>query len=67
MEERRQASRYAASQNGRIIFGDGHTIPCTLRNLSTDGACLQVEALAAVPPVAIPETFDLVLDGDEPD
>jgi len=67
MEERRQASRYAASQSGRIIFGDGHTIPCTLRNLSTDGACLQVEALAASPPVAIPETFDLVLDGDEPD
>ncbi|MGD9925914.1 MAG: diguanylate cyclase [Pseudorhodoplanes sp.] len=67
MENRRLADRYSTLQRGRLVFDDGQTLSCSLRNLSTNGACLQVDALNAAPPVSIPETFDLILDGDEPD
>jgi hypothetical protein len=35
-------------------------LDCTIRNLSADGACLQVESL-----VGVPTTFDLLIDGEE--
>jgi diguanylate cyclase (GGDEF)-like protein len=34
-------------------------LDCTIRNLSRDGACLQVESL-----LGVPEAFDLLIDGE---
>ena len=59
MEEKREIRRTRVLKGAKIMF-DGHaaTIDCTVRNLTTIGACLNVAS-----PVGIPETFDLSLDG----
>lgn len=63
MEERRKSKRYETLQRGRIILnGTGSYVDCTIRNLSTEGACISLAS-----PAAIPETFDLLLEGNEPD
>lgn len=63
MEERRQNRRYETLQRGKILLNDrGSFVDCTIRNLSTEGACISLAS-----PAAIPETFDLLLEGNEPD
>jgi hypothetical protein len=59
MDEKRQVRRTRVLKGAKIMF-DGHasTIDCTVRNLTTTGACLNVAS-----PVGIPPTFDLSLDG----
>jgi len=44
---------------GRIAFGGGAAIDCTIRNLSETGAALEVTS-----PVGIPERFTLVIEAD---
>jgi hypothetical protein len=44
---------------GRITFGGGAAIDCTIRNLSETGAALEVTS-----PVGIPEHFTLVFEAD---
>ena len=57
--ENRLIQRRSTLKGGRIVFNAGRsTIDCTVRNLSSKGAKLQVSSV-----VGIPDTFDLVLDG----
>ena len=55
--EHRAQQRRPTLKGGRIVFNSGRsTIDCTVRNLSRDGAKLQVASV-----VGIPDTFDLLL------
>ena len=57
--EQRSAPRRIALKGGHIVFNGGRsTIDCTVRNLSSKGAKLQVSSV-----VGIPDTFDLLLQG----
>jgi len=56
--ENRTALRRTTLKGARIVFNAGRsTIDCTVRNLSSKGAKLQVSSV-----VGIPDTFDLMLD-----
>ena len=45
---RRANSRARMLKSGKIIIGRA-SIPCTVRNLSGGGACLQVQTTAGIP------------------
>ena len=61
MEERRASHRSRTFRGGKILFNDRRSVlDCTIRNLSPEGACLQVESL-----VGVPAAFDLLIDGEE--
>jgi PilZ domain len=58
MDEKRQVRRTRVLKAAKILFeGHASAIDCTVRNLTTTGACLNVAS-----PVGIPPTFDLSLD-----
>src|SRR5689334_2336362 len=60
MPERRQNERRRSLLGGRIVFnGRRSVIDCLVRNLSPEGACLQVQATAG-----IPTEFDLEISGE---
>jgi hypothetical protein len=57
--DNRQSTRRRTLKGGRIVFNGGRsTIDCTVRDLSSRGAKLQVASV-----VGIPDTFDLLLEG----
>ncbi|MGN6157069.1 MAG: PilZ domain-containing protein [Devosia sp.] len=59
--EQRGTQRRTTLKGGKIVFNGGRsTIDCTVRNLSSKGAKLQVASV-----VGIPDTFDLLLPGTE--
>jgi hypothetical protein len=58
MVETRRATRHRVLKAGTIEFGGG-AIDCTVRNLSSSGAALEVASQ-----LGIPETFTLVVSGD---
>lgn len=60
MNERRASSRHRVFKAGSIQFG-GAAIDCTIRNMSSTGAALDVAS-----PVGIPDSFDLAVarEGD---
>jgi hypothetical protein len=58
MVETRVAFRHRVLKAAKIEFG-GDTIDCTVRNLSTTGAALEVSSQ-----VGIPASFTLVVPGD---
>jgi hypothetical protein len=58
--DNRQAQRRTTLKGGHIVFNAGRSsIDCTVRNLSGTGAKLLVASV-----VGIPDTFDLVLQGN---
>ena len=58
MEERRQAPRTRVQKAAQLIVGQPCTvIACTVHDLSTGGACLQISD-----PRQLPETFELSFD-----
>ncbi len=59
MDEDRTAPRRRLLKGGKISFGNGAVIDCTIRNLSDTGAALDVSS-----PVGIPERFMLVVEAD---
>lgn len=59
IDEKRQAQRHRTLKAGRITFNRAATIDCRVRNLSSDGAGLDV-----VSQVGIPDQFVLVIDSD---
>jgi len=60
--EQRKSTRHKALKGGRIIFNNGWSIACTVRNVSEGGAKLHVENT-----LDIPSAFRLVLnDGSSP-
>ena len=58
-DEHRIAPRRRLLKSGKISFGGGAAIDCTVRNLSQTGAALEV-----ISPVGIPERFTLVIEAD---
>lgn len=57
--EKRAVPRHRVFKSGRIVFNAGRsTIDCSVRDLSTNGARLEVPTV-----VGIPNTFDLMLPG----
>jgi hypothetical protein len=59
MDEHRIVPRRRQLKGGKISFGNGAAIDCTIRNLSESGAALEVDS-----PVGIPERFMLVVEAD---
>jgi len=45
-------------KSGKILLGK-HAVPCTVRNISDRGACLQVQTTAGIPSV-----FDFLIAGE---
>ncbi len=54
--DRRTGRRQRVLKAAKITLGGAAVIDCTVRNLSDEGACLQV-----VSPVGIPEMFELLI------
>jgi len=59
MTEKRASIRYRVLKRGTIAFGGGG-FTCTVRNLSTGGARVDLPE-----PVALPPTFLLVIEADQ--
>jgi PilZ domain len=55
MRERRVHPRVRVLKSGKIIFGK-KTVPCTVRNISEGGVCLQLQTT-----FGIPATFDFAM------
>jgi len=61
VQERRASHRSRTLRGGKILFNDRRSVlDCAVRNLSPEGACLQVESL-----VGVPAAFELLIDGEE--
>jgi hypothetical protein len=58
MIENRAAPRHKVLKRGSIAFG-GSSIDCTVRNLSSSGARIDVAS-----PIGLPPTFTLVIEAD---
>jgi hypothetical protein len=59
MDERRATPRMRVLKSGKIIVAEkAPAIPCTVRNVSAGGACLQMDNQ-----FGIPEAFAIVIDG----
>jgi hypothetical protein len=59
MEERRKVQRHRTLKAGSIAFNRAGGIDCRVRNLSPQGACLEVAN-----PLGIPDEFVLVIGSD---
>jgi hypothetical protein len=59
MEERRRHQRYKTLRSAKIRFNGGFVTDCTIRDLSTNGACLETADAAA-----LPSSFELLLGAD---
>ena len=59
MNERRKVPRHRTFKAGHIAFNRAGTIDCRVRNMSPDGACLEVASQ-----VGIPDQFTLLVDSD---
>jgi PAS domain-containing protein len=60
MDERRKGQRSRAFRGGKILLNQKRSvIDCVIRNLSDDGACLQVQTT-----IGIPADFDLQIEGE---
>jgi hypothetical protein len=57
--ERRMVQRHRTLKTGHIAFNGAAAIDCRIRNLSSAGACLDVET-----PIGIPDDFILVMETD---
>lgn len=58
--ERRRRPRARTLKAARILFNEHHSvIDCTVRNLSPEGACLNVASA-----LGIPERFDVIFEAD---
>jgi hypothetical protein len=60
MDNRRDSTRLRMLKTGRILLGRA-TVPCTVRNVSDGGACLQVQST-----YGLPSAFDFAFDDKPP-
>jgi hypothetical protein len=60
MIEKRAAPRHRVFKHGMLAFHGGGGIDCTVRNMSSSGARIEV-----VNPVGLPDAFTLVISGDQ--
>jgi len=59
MDNRRTTARLRTLKSGKIFLGSWG-VPCTVKNLSATGACLQVQTT-----YGIPARFEFALTGEE--
>jgi len=61
MNERRSSLRHRVLKAATIEFNRAGGVSCMVRNLSTTGACIEVES-----PLGSPESFDLAIKNEPP-
>ena len=59
MDDRRSGQRTRIYKSGKILLGSWK-VPCTVRNFSEAGACLEVQTT-----YGIPATFEVILPDHE--
>ncbi len=57
--EKRSARRYKVLKGATVAF-DGSGVPCTVRNLSSSGAAIDIMDTASLPP-----SFMLIIEADD--
>jgi PilZ domain len=57
--EKRAAPRHRVLKHGTLAFGSGGSVDCMVRNLSANGARLDIAN-----PVGLPDSFTLVIEAD---
>jgi hypothetical protein len=60
MIERRIATRQRVLKQGTLAFGGGGGVDCTVRNISSSGARIEIAS-----PIGLPPTFTLVIKADQ--
>jgi hypothetical protein len=60
MIERRTAQRHRVLKQGMLAFNGGGGADCTVRNISSSGARIEIEN-----PVGLPDSFTLVIAADQ--
>jgi PilZ domain len=60
MIEKRATLRHRVLKHGTLAFGGGGGVECTVRNISSGGARLDVSN-----PIALPGSFTLVIQNDQ--
>jgi hypothetical protein len=60
MQERRGRRRSQSSHQATIAWGTASSLNCVVRDFSTKGARLELSL-----PVSVPDTFKLIVDGEE--
>jgi hypothetical protein len=63
MIERRAAQRYRVFKGGTISF-ENSGIACTVRNLSANGAAIELDATVTLATVTFPQSFTLAIARD---
>jgi hypothetical protein len=58
--EKRASSRHRVLKQGLLAFDHGGGVDCIVRNLSPNGARIDI-----VSPVGLPEVFTLVIEADQ--
>lgn len=59
MNEKRTAPRHRVLKHGTLAFGGGGSVDCTVRNISSGGARLDLAN-----PFRLPQSFTLVIESD---
>ena len=60
MIEKRAAPRHRVLKHGTLAFHGGGTVDCTVRNISSNGARLDIAN-----PVGLPQSFTLFIQSDQ--
>jgi hypothetical protein len=60
MIEKRTTPRHRVLKHGTLAFGGGGSVDCTVRNISSGGARLDVAN-----PIGLPRSFTLVIQTDQ--
>jgi hypothetical protein len=60
MIERRTAQRHRVLKHGTLAFHGGGAVDCTVRNVSSNGARVDVAS-----PIGLPPSFTLVIEADQ--
>lgn len=63
MIEKRAAQRYRVFKGGTITF-ENSGIACTVRNMSADGAAIELDAIVTLATVTLPQSFTLAIARD---
>ena len=59
MDEKREAPRHRVLKHGVLAFDGGGSVDCMVRNISPNGARLDVAS-----PIGLPEAFTLLIEVD---
>jgi hypothetical protein len=60
MIEKRAVPRHRVLKGGMLAFSDGGSVECTVRNISSNGARVDI-----ADPIGVPESFTLIIATDQ--